>query len=343
MRNNNISNKKVFNFENIYWLLKDSNFYKECIKILKEKRIYDQKIWTFSFYHGDLQTITEALQDYFQELEMKFLKFNAQNFENFTIKEYNPIINSRFHKLTRDKTVILNKEFKSTYLQFLKYFFEKEGHNTADDYIVFAYYLLLQDRTDEAIEVIKNIKNPDSVNFEVQLDYMRAYFDMYTGLPEFKVARELCEKNIAYPIDSWKNLFVEIANQIADFDGELNNQAQRKPDEDLEKDEKTEMMNVKLDGGKLNIMYQNIENLTLDYFLIDLELLFSISPFLGKEFEKLVYVQPHTTKKQRLEKSRTMKSFEAQIPENLKKKDLVIKVNQHSRCIPKPRSSILST
>lgn len=50
---------------------------------------------------------------------------------------------------------------------------------------------------------------------------MLAYFDMYDGVnssPPFSIARNLCEKYIAYPVSTWKDLFIKIANQIADFD-----------------------------------------------------------------------------------------------------------------------------
>lgn len=41
---------------------------------------------------------------------------------------------------------------------------------------------------------------------------MMAFFDMYESMPKFDRARKLCEKNVAYPIASWRDMFVEIAN-----------------------------------------------------------------------------------------------------------------------------------
>ena len=54
---------------------------------------------------------------------------------------------------------------------------------------------------------------------------MMAFFDMYVGMPEFKVAREICGRNVAYPIEEWRNLFIEIVNQISEFDGDVNSVA----------------------------------------------------------------------------------------------------------------------
>ena len=49
---------------------------------------------------------------------------------------------------------------------------------------------------------------------------MQAYLNMYEGYPNFKVAREIVEKYVEYPVISWRNLFNNIANQLAEFDGD---------------------------------------------------------------------------------------------------------------------------
>jgi len=34
------------------------------------------------------------------------------------------------------------------------------------------------------------------------------------------VARDLCEKYLDFPVISWRNLFYDIANRMAEYDGE---------------------------------------------------------------------------------------------------------------------------
>jgi len=46
------------------------------------------------------------------------------------------------------------------------------------------------------------------------------YLDLYIGYPNFKKARDLCEKYLDFPVISWRNLFFEIANKLAEFDGD---------------------------------------------------------------------------------------------------------------------------
>jgi len=40
------------------------------------------------------------------------------------------------------------------------------------------------------------------------------------GYPSFAKARETVEKYLAYPVISWRNLFIDLANQLAEYDGE---------------------------------------------------------------------------------------------------------------------------
>ena len=44
--------------------------------------------------------------------------------------------------------------------------------------------------------------------------------DLFVGFTNFRRARELCEKYLDYPIVSWRNMFYEIANKLAEYDGE---------------------------------------------------------------------------------------------------------------------------
>lgn len=57
MKNNNISNPKIFNFDNIYWLLRDKEFYTETVKILKSKKFLTEEF-------GDSHSTTEILKQF---------------------------------------------------------------------------------------------------------------------------------------------------------------------------------------------------------------------------------------------------------------------------------------
>lgn len=50
------------------------------------------------------------------------------------------------------------------------------------DYITWAYYLLLQERIEESIKIFQKIdKKSLNQTAQIQYDYMSAYMDIYTG------------------------------------------------------------------------------------------------------------------------------------------------------------------
>jgi hypothetical protein len=65
----------------------------------------------------------------------------------------------------------------------------------------------------------------------MQYDYMSAYFDFYTGASEgFKVARSIVRKYEDYPVISWRVLFLEILDQLNEYDGEENSNLELESD-----------------------------------------------------------------------------------------------------------------
>ena len=76
----------------------------------------------------------------------------------------------------------------------------------------------------EAVEVFKRVK-PEELpgeTLKMQHDYMSAYFDFFTGQEEgFKVARAVVRKYEEYPVMAWRIPFLEILDQLNEYDGEM--------------------------------------------------------------------------------------------------------------------------
>ena len=298
----NIQNREIFQFRNIYYLLKDKDFYLKLIEILRKRKIYDHTTWSFCLYHDDLQSLREFVNT--PEI-LNLLKANIKCFSNelITIKnirllEYYPLMNARVHQLSQDKSNILNKEFRAQYRAFLEYLIEVPRMDAAES-LTLIYYLLLQDRIDEAIKVFSKI---DKKELEVlpnichlQYDYFLGYLDFYIGYPNFKNARDICEKYLDYPVLSWRNLFYEMANQLAEYDGEdliddtAANQEKKltEKQKNLKSAKTEEILNAELQQDEIQIVYQNCNELTINYYLIDLEVLYSRNPFLLQVYLKI--------------------------------------------------------
>lgn len=68
------------------------------------------------------------------------------------------------------------------------------------------------------------LKSPEpSVYNMISVDYnsiISKAISTYSGYPNFKKARDICEKYLDYPVLKWRNLFYKMANQLAEYDGE---------------------------------------------------------------------------------------------------------------------------
>jgi hypothetical protein len=128
---------------------------------------------------------------------------------------------------------------------------------------------------------------------------------MYNGYPGFDVARGLCDKHIGHSIVGWRNKFVDMANQLAEFDGEL---------KELKKGagageggeigegvgidgkplEAKKIFESKVDETGLIFDVRGVHSIKIEFFYIDLEILFSRNPFINTSFDEFVYVQPNS-------------------------------------------------
>jgi len=86
------------------FLLEKKDFWLETMEILRDRQILVPEIWRLSLLHFDLRTIKEYLkmekigklknvENYFSSTLFK------KSLENLKMLEYNPMINSRAHKL----------------------------------------------------------------------------------------------------------------------------------------------------------------------------------------------------------------------------------------------------
>jgi len=54
---------------------------------------------------------------------------------------------------------------------------------------------------------------------------LQAYFDFFSGAESgFKSARRIVQKYDNFPVTSWRMMFLTIADQLNEFDGEFDNE-----------------------------------------------------------------------------------------------------------------------
>lgn len=252
--------------------------------------------------------------------------------------DYFPLVNSRAHKLGDDQNQagILNKQFRETYNTFLKTMLEKEKMSNAD-WLCYTFYLLLQDRIQEAIKIYERV-NPDdfkqSHTLKIQYDYMTAYLDFYTGSETgFQKARTISKNYEDYPVLAWRILFNEILDQLSEFDGvslladfEIDQEDEEKKKANYKKSKQMEpSFNATLEGKTISLDYINIPKVEIKYYVIDPEVLFSRTPFVSQGTEDFSFTKPMVAFAYQLDKD--LKIFNVPIEKEYETKNMVIEIS----------------
>lgn len=334
VRTKNILNTNIFQFDQIYWLLKNKDFYSKLIDVLRERGVYDNCVWSFSLYHGDAAAFKEYIGT-IKKGQLDCFKYFVNSFVNiceFDFREYYPLINPRAHALGGKKQNILNQSFKTTYSNYLMYLVDKWTIDT-EDKIALCDYLLLQDRMEEASALFASITAEDvkKSNTKLQHDYLAAYIDFLNGYPNFSIAKSIAEKYLVYPILSWRNLFVEIANQLAEFEEK---EVTAKIDSDKaesnqKKAQKSANFKCEIDKESIKIESEKIKSFTIKFYKIDLEVIFSQNPFRNSTDSAFTFVQPFQEKVLPVDYKEGPCLTVLSIPQNLTKESLFIEINHN--------------
>jgi len=207
--------QKIINrkdLQKIYWIMPEKKFFLEITAILRKKGLYDEFIWSMGFLHNEELCIKEYIEN---RKDFKGLVGNcfsskllivddSNNHDVLNHLDYHPLLNARVHKIGQaNKLSILNREFRITYQGFIVSLISKK-EISSKDYLRLSYYLILQDRIEEANRIFKKIQKSEISKYsslEIQYDYINAYLDFSLGYPEFTISRSLCRKYKEFPLE----------------------------------------------------------------------------------------------------------------------------------------------
>lgn len=308
-----LTNEDIFTveLERIAWRMKEAKFFTTAVGILRSRACFNKRIWGYSTLHKDKIAMAELLMSDTNQLK-NIVGINAENFEGFpnvttnswAIRdsqhyEFWPLINARTHKLGASRT-ILNDGFKDAYSKFL-IALAWRATLTKSDLLIACYYMLLQDRVDEAIKFFERAQaaklEPEACpgTTALQVDYLAAYLDFFNEKPT--VARDICAKHIAHPILRWRRMFQEIKNQLEEYDTGVRPEDMVDPDDRNARMGKAAHHDPSLDvetvPGKIVLSHHSIKSATLSFYKMDIELLFSAADYKPNELGKFAYVKPN--------------------------------------------------
>ena len=248
----NIFDRNVFRSNDILWLLRDKGFYENVITTLRKRNYYDERIWSFAFYHWDTPTIKELV------------RMNSSSKIDTSVFEYFPYYSSRTHQFANEsKSTIRNVQLKETYLRFLVTAIIGE-QRAEDQDVVLAYYLILQDRLRDAEVVLDRHEKNQKGAHSLQVDYMRCFLALSLHAPNFDYARQLVKKyEKDYPIEAWRKLFQEVSKTI-------NAEDDLEPEEEEEKQTEEYQTQVIQEQGQFNIIIPAKTTISVEIFELNL-------------------------------------------------------------------------
>ena len=315
----------------IAFRMKDAKFFERAIKALRNRYVYNHVLWAYAVKHNQLNAIQEYLSHANQFVancgryfESELLTIDPVERNWYAHKEYWPLVNDRAHQLGPQRK-ILNPNFFGQYQGLLSVLANRR-QLTDDDHLLITYYMLLQDRIETALDHFSQVSR-DALPSQIQYDYCDAYLDMYRENPNEAAAK--AEKWADYPVDHWRNRFKHILAQVEEIrggetetvDGEDNTQKQ------TELAAKSESFDFEIESGVAKLKYQNLDEVDVNFYEMDIELLFSRSPFAQDDLDGFSMIRPNLTKSVTLETDDKGKgTHEFKLPSEMQNKNVLVEV-----------------
>ena len=335
------------NLDAIAWRMANKKFFENCLARLTEYGIYNPTLWAYAFKHNDAPRLREFLENnanivgrvgpVFDTDVMKTEPVDRLQFEHL---DFRPLVVARMHQLG-PKRVILNDGLALQYERMTGILAQQKTVES-EQRLALVYYMLLQNRIEEAISHFAKI-DPSKLESQLQHDYFAAYLDMTQGKVEEADARSL--KYVNYPNLRWRDWFGQVRSQIAErkaiqagktadiakTDDWKTDPANRlltgaREQQNINESASLPVLDLIQDGDKIVLRHRNLENIDVKFYLMDVELLFSRSPFAQQDGGRLNMIEPNFAEAMKIEKSVSAKEVNLAISDKLKNKNLVIEV-----------------
>jgi hypothetical protein len=316
------------NLDRIAWRVQDKAFFEKVIPLLAARHVYNNTLWSYGVKHDDVPAIRQFLQFANQFvsqcgewLDSPLLTIDPIVRHSYEQMDYRPLVNARVGQLGR-KREILNDRFLAQYQHLLTILSYRPQLDNSERMAVI-YYLLLQDRVDESLEFFSRV-DPAQLATHLQYDYFAAYLDFYKSEP--KLARQIAAKYAEYPVDRWREAFANIVNQA----DEIGKQSVKVVD----KEDRTQVQTAQaastpsfdftVEAKQVKINYQNSKSVRVNYYQMDIELLFSRNPFVQGEAKQFSNILPNQTETIKLPAGAT--NFEFPLPAKLLNSNVLVEI-----------------
>ncbi len=321
-------NVHALDLDQIAWRMKDKAFFVRTLELLAARHVYHPTLWSYGLFHNDPAAIQQFLQHHPQiallcggPIRSPLLVLDTVDRHEYEHLEYRPLVNARAHSLGKRRQIV-NAVLHAQYHQFLKQLsYQPQIGDT--DRLALVYYLLLQDRIDEAQAAFSQVSKERIVE-RMQYDYCAAYLALFTAEPTR--ARSWAAPHLDHPVERWRLAFAAVVQQLDEIEGKAVAAVDpTRPDQRQgERAAQEPSFDFALEGRVVALTWQNLEAVDVNFYLMDVELLFSQNPFVQQGGEQFRAIRPNRTQTVKLPAGQDRLNLP--LPEELIRRNVLVEV-----------------
>jgi hypothetical protein len=335
------ANLDRINLELVAWRARrNADFFKKLVTLLEQRHVWSEPIYRYAVVHNVAGALREWLRqrdDFIAQcgawLATKLLVIDPIERRAYEQLEYSPLVNQRAHQLGGESR-IANPVFREHYQKLLWILAYKPQLDPIDQMSV-VYYLFLQDRVEEALARFDAV-DPQTLPTHLQHDYFRCYAAFYRE--KLDQARTVAAQYAQYPVERWRKLFADVVVQLNEITG-VPATLPKVPDQDggLTKapaaDRETQQgtltarepsFDLKVENRTVALTWRNLSEVTINYYLMDPEFLFSSSPFVTEDPGRFSIIKPSKSVTQKLPEGKD--ALELALPPEFQRANVLVEV-----------------
>jgi hypothetical protein len=307
----------------VAWRMKDRAFFTAMLGKLRARHVYDDTLWSYSILHRDADAAREYLrhaEKFLQQCGMAIasplVTIDPVERKRYQHLELDPLVNQRAHQLGSQRQ-LGNQDLAQQYagLMNLLGYTPKLG---SGDWLAVTYYLLLQDRIEDALGAFAKI-DPTQVAEKIQFDYLAAYLCFFTN--DVGKARGIAERYRDHPVVHWQKRFADVRNQLDEAEGKAT-ATTGEPNADVLA-ATAPSLELSLEAKNVTVRTKNLTQCEIRYYALDVEFAFSAMPFAGQNGTTAAFVQPNLREAKDLPKGGEL-TFE--LPAQFHQKNVLVEV-----------------
>lgn len=291
-------NLQRIDFEKVAWRARKSvSFFRKLVAFLEAHQIWSEPVYQYAVVHNEtpaLRTWLRHRDDFLAgcgpALDCPLITIDPVERHGYEHLEFSPLINQRVHRFGATQR-IANQGLSGQYHSFLlgQAFLPRLSPEAQLEIV---YYLMVQDRIEEALARFHTVQ-PESLSTRIQYDYLRCYADFFEE--KLADARGLAHQYADYPVDRWRARFAEVAAQLDELDGKTvarNGSTTDREQQTSRQAASEPSFDFTVEKQALSLHWKNMKEVTIRYYRMDPEFLFSSSPFVSGDPDRFSIIQP---------------------------------------------------